>query len=144
MTNSEPPSPVLFFDTLVAYQDTAALKAALELRLFTAIGQACATAAELAAGLEVFPEALRANLERTRGAIVAERVAVALAPELGKASAKDLLARVSADGRPFADAVCAELDTHSLDVGDLLDPAGYLGAADLLVSRALARYEQMR
>ncbi|HKN53605.1 MAG TPA: adenylosuccinate lyase family protein, partial [Amycolatopsis sp.] len=107
-------------------------------------GGAAATAAELAAGLEVFPEALRANLERTRGAIVAERVAVALAPELGKASAKDLLARVSADGRPFADAVCAELDTHSLDVGDLLDPAGYLGAADLLVSRALARYEQMR
>jgi 2-polyprenyl-3-methyl-5-hydroxy-6-metoxy-1,4-benzoquinol methylase len=49
MSNSEPPSPVLFFDTLVAYQDTDALKAALELRLFTAVGQARATAAELAA-----------------------------------------------------------------------------------------------
>jgi 2-polyprenyl-3-methyl-5-hydroxy-6-metoxy-1,4-benzoquinol methylase len=49
MSNSEPPSPVLFFDTLLAYQDTAALKAALELKLFTAIGQANATAAEIAA-----------------------------------------------------------------------------------------------
>src|SRR5213595_4343833 len=49
MSKSDPPSPVLFFDTLAAYQGTAALKAALELRLFTAIGQACATAAELAA-----------------------------------------------------------------------------------------------
>jgi ubiquinone/menaquinone biosynthesis C-methylase UbiE len=39
----------LFFDTLVAYQDTAALKTALELRLFTAIGQSGATAPELAA-----------------------------------------------------------------------------------------------
>ena len=49
MSNSEPPSPVLFFDTLLAYQNTAALKAALDLKLFTAIGQASATAAELAA-----------------------------------------------------------------------------------------------
>ena len=48
MRNSEPPSPVLFFDTLTAYQDTAALKAALELALFTAISQSGATAAELA------------------------------------------------------------------------------------------------
>src|SRR5664279_5427788 len=48
MSNTEPPSPVLFFNTLVAYQDTAALKAALELGLFTAIGQSQATATELA------------------------------------------------------------------------------------------------
>lgn len=43
-----PPSPDLFFDTLVAYQNTAALKAALELKLFSAIGQARRTADELA------------------------------------------------------------------------------------------------
>ena len=49
MSTTEPPSPVLFFDTLIAYQNTAALKAALELKLFTAIGQSRATAAELAA-----------------------------------------------------------------------------------------------
>jgi 2-polyprenyl-3-methyl-5-hydroxy-6-metoxy-1,4-benzoquinol methylase len=49
MSNPEPPSPVLFFDTLTAYQNTAALKAALDLKLFTAIGQSRATAAELAA-----------------------------------------------------------------------------------------------
>jgi 2-polyprenyl-3-methyl-5-hydroxy-6-metoxy-1,4-benzoquinol methylase len=48
MSDFEPPSPVLFFDTLIAYQNTAALKAALELGLFTAIGQIHATAAELA------------------------------------------------------------------------------------------------
>jgi ubiquinone/menaquinone biosynthesis C-methylase UbiE len=48
MSNSEPPSPVLFFETLVAYQNTAALKAALELKVFTEIGQTRMTAAELA------------------------------------------------------------------------------------------------
>jgi cyclopropane fatty-acyl-phospholipid synthase-like methyltransferase len=48
MSNSNPPSPVLFFETLVAYQNTAALKAALELKLFTAIGGTQMTAAELA------------------------------------------------------------------------------------------------
>lgn len=37
MTQS-PPSPVLFLNTIVGYQRTAALKAAIELALFTAIG----------------------------------------------------------------------------------------------------------
>jgi predicted O-methyltransferase YrrM len=49
MSTTEPPSPVLFFATLIAYQNTAALQAALELKLFTAIGQSRATSEELAA-----------------------------------------------------------------------------------------------
>ncbi|MGH9600911.1 MAG: methyltransferase [Terriglobales bacterium] len=42
------PSPVLFFETINAYQRTAALKTALELNLFTTIGEGAATAPELA------------------------------------------------------------------------------------------------
>jgi ubiquinone/menaquinone biosynthesis C-methylase UbiE len=38
------PSPVLFFETLSAYERTEALKAAVELDLFTAIGEGAATA----------------------------------------------------------------------------------------------------
>src|SRR5438105_9460492 len=49
MSSSQPPSPLLFFKTLTAYQNTAALKAALDLKLFTALGQARLTAAEIAA-----------------------------------------------------------------------------------------------
>jgi len=49
MSTTEPPSPVLFFDTLIAYQNTAAIRAALDLKLFTAIGPSNATAAALAA-----------------------------------------------------------------------------------------------
>jgi ubiquinone/menaquinone biosynthesis C-methylase UbiE len=44
-----PPSPQLFFETMNAFQRTGALKAAIDLGLFTAIGSAPATAAEIAA-----------------------------------------------------------------------------------------------
>lgn len=43
-----PPSPQLFFETVNAYQRTAALKAAVDLGLFTTIGGTSATAAEIA------------------------------------------------------------------------------------------------
>ena len=58
-TPESAPSPVLFFDTLTAYQDTAALKAALELKLFTAIGQSGATAAALAAKCDAAERGIR-------------------------------------------------------------------------------------
>jgi ubiquinone/menaquinone biosynthesis C-methylase UbiE len=59
MSKSEPPSPVLFFETLVAYQNSAALKAALELELFTAIGRSQMTAAELAAACRAAERGIR-------------------------------------------------------------------------------------
>jgi len=43
-----PPSPVRFLDTLVGYQRSAALKAAIELALFTAIGEGNRSAAAIA------------------------------------------------------------------------------------------------
>lgn len=48
MTDDATPSPELFFQTLTAYQKTAALKAALDLNLFTALGETPSTAGELA------------------------------------------------------------------------------------------------
>jgi 2-polyprenyl-3-methyl-5-hydroxy-6-metoxy-1,4-benzoquinol methylase len=42
------PSPLLFFQTINAYQRTEALKAAIELDVFTAIGEGAGTAAEIA------------------------------------------------------------------------------------------------
>jgi ubiquinone/menaquinone biosynthesis C-methylase UbiE len=46
------PSPELFFQTINSYQRTAAVKAAIELDVFSAIGGAGATAAEVAARCE--------------------------------------------------------------------------------------------
>jgi len=48
MAGTPGPSPALFFETVTAYQRTAALKAAIELDLFTAMAQAPATAASIA------------------------------------------------------------------------------------------------
>jgi 2-polyprenyl-3-methyl-5-hydroxy-6-metoxy-1,4-benzoquinol methylase len=48
MNTNNPPSPDLFFDTLTAYQKTAALKAAIDLNLFTSLADAPATAAQVA------------------------------------------------------------------------------------------------
>jgi predicted O-methyltransferase YrrM len=45
------PSPLLFFDTINAYQKSAALKAAIELDLFSALANRSASAAELATAL---------------------------------------------------------------------------------------------
>jgi ubiquinone/menaquinone biosynthesis C-methylase UbiE len=47
-TTEQPPSPVLFFHTLTAYQKSFAVKAALDLGVFTAIGDTPATAGEIA------------------------------------------------------------------------------------------------
>ena len=43
------PSPELYFETMFAHQRTAAMKAALELELFTAIDEGAGTVREIAA-----------------------------------------------------------------------------------------------
>jgi 3-carboxy-cis,cis-muconate cycloisomerase len=88
-------------------------------------GGAAHTAAELAEGLRVFPARLAANLALSKGAIVAERLSVVL----GKAATKELLA--------------SEGSLDELVDAELLDPAGYLGAAGELVDRVLARHAEL-
>lgn len=59
MEKNDAASPVKIFETLTAYQDTAALKAAIELDLFTAIGENGGTAAELATRCNAAERGLR-------------------------------------------------------------------------------------
>ncbi|MFE2632372.1 3-carboxy-cis,cis-muconate cycloisomerase, partial [Streptomyces sp. NPDC059374] len=88
-------------------------------------------AAELAEGLRVRPDVMRAHLDLTGGAVVSERLSAELAAELGRARAKELLARLAAEGRPLAEA--PEL------AGADLDPTHYTGSAGALTDRALER-----
>lgn len=53
------PSPALLFDTINAYQKTAAIKAAVELDVFTAIGDVPATAETIAAHCRASPRGIR-------------------------------------------------------------------------------------
>ncbi|NEA62866.1 adenylosuccinate lyase family protein [Streptomyces sp. SID12488] len=111
-------------------------------------GGAAHTAVELAEGLIVHPERMLANLGLTGGAIVTERLAVVLAPVLGKAHAKKLLATASAEAADTGRTIGEVLSGHPglsacftpAELSGLLDPTRYTGAADALVDRALRRY----
>jgi hypothetical protein len=56
---TQQPSPELFFETMNAYQRTAALKAAIELDLFTAIGEGAQTVEALAQRCETSERGMR-------------------------------------------------------------------------------------
>ncbi|MFE9256707.1 lyase family protein [Streptomyces sp. NPDC006879] len=109
-------------------------------------GGAARTAAELAAGLEVRPLRMRANLDLTRSQVVSERIAAVLAPRLGKAPAKRLLTQAASDattqGRHLAEVLAESAELSGLldavEIADLCEPAGYTGAAQALVDRALS------
>ncbi|MFB7334323.1 adenylosuccinate lyase family protein [Streptomyces adustus] len=109
------------------------------------------TAARLAEGLDVFPDHMLRNLRLTGGAVVSERLNAVLAPLLGKAAAKRLLADVAREAvttrRSFEEVLAASPDLASASelpdgtkLADLLDPANYLGAAEELVERVLHRH----
>jgi 3-carboxy-cis,cis-muconate cycloisomerase len=114
-------------------------------------GGAAFTAAALVEGLRVFPARLAANLELGGGTIVAERLNVVLAPVLGKAAAKALLARIAGQAAAgegsFAELLRAAPEVAASFSPDtltsLLNPADYLGASDELVDRVLARWAEL-
>jgi 3-carboxy-cis,cis-muconate cycloisomerase len=113
--------------------------------LLEATGSAAAWLRDCLENLEVDAGRMRANLDLTHGALLAERVTTALAPALGRGAAHELVQEAAqqafADERALGD-VLAENDdvTAHLDrdeIARLLDPAGYLGATGELIDRAL-------
>jgi len=116
------------------------------------VGTAAELAAELAEGLDARPEKMAENLALTHGLVVSERLVSVLEPLLGRSEAHKVLTSAShtavADGVSLAEALGEEPDIKTLidddrlsadGLAELLDPAGYLGAAPELVDRALQR-----
>ena len=101
---------------------------------------------DIAEGLEVDGERMRANLDTTHGLIMAEAVTMALAEKLGKADAHHLIEDASrqavASKRHLRDVladdkrVTAHLDAARLT--KLFDPLAYQGASQALIDRLLA------
>jgi len=108
-------------------------------------GGAVEAAADVVAGLDVNDDRMRANLDASGGLVLAERISFALTPRLGRSQAHEVVAE-AAQARSFRDALAADaragLTEEELDV--LLDPVGYLGAAEALVDRVLRAYEAAR
>lgn len=99
------------------------------------------------AGLEVHPDRMRANLDLSRGLIVAEAVMMAAAPALGRQRAHDVVYEACraalARNVPLAEAlgtfpeIVAALGGAEA-VAARCDPANYLGLAPAMVDRLLA------
>ncbi len=103
-------------------------------------------AADALESLSVDPDRMRANLAASRGALLAEAVAMALAESIGKHEAHACVAaacrRAAEEGRPLADALAeAPAVGHHLDrarIDELLSPDNYLGVSRGFIERALA------
>ena len=102
-------------------------------------------AATIAQGMRVDPERMRANLDVTGGAIVAEAVMMGLAPYLGRLEAHHAVKHACdlalAEKLPLAEAlardpvVSSRLDSAA--IARLTDPAGYLGSTQAFIDRIL-------
>jgi 3-carboxy-cis,cis-muconate cycloisomerase len=105
-----------------------------------------AAVVDIAEGMEVDVARMRANLDATRGLIMAEAVAMALAEKIGKSDAHHLVEAASkkavADKKHLRDVLAADAKvTAHLDAGTLaklLDPMAYQGASQALIDRLLA------
>jgi 3-carboxy-cis,cis-muconate cycloisomerase len=101
---------------------------------------AAARGAALASGIRFDTARARANLDLTRGLIVAERLSLALKPRIGAARFEQLIASATAGG-DLKQLVTVLPEASDLDVDALVDPANYLGLA-LQVTDAAVRAAQ--
>lgn len=102
-------------------------------------------------GLEVHPEAMRKNLELTRGAIVSEAVMMGLGPMIGRQVAHDLvydvcreLAQEKDSQRSLFDLLCdhrgiTESGIEKEQLERLCDPANYTGLSEEMTYRVTGR-----
>jgi len=109
-------------------------------------------AVTLAGGLDVRPDRMRANLERTRGLIMAEAVMMALGAGLGRPEAHHRIdaacKRARADDTHLRDAVLADAAIMAhlspQQVEALFSPTSYLGSAGAFVDAALAAHTRSK
>ena len=103
---------------------------------------------EATEGLEVHPERLQENLERTGGMLLAENVTTLASGKLGRLEAHDLVEAACRRALQNGEHLRAELvrdrrireALSEEEIDAALDPAGYLGSAGAFVDRALELY----
>jgi 3-carboxy-cis,cis-muconate cycloisomerase len=107
---------------------------------------------EIARGMEVNQEKMRANLEASDGLVMSEAVSVALADRIGRDRAHDLIEKASrraiADKRHLGaimksdQEICKHLTESQID--NLMDPRNYLGSARKMIDRVLGEPDAAR
>ncbi|WP_185049734.1 3-carboxy-cis,cis-muconate cycloisomerase [Thermocatellispora tengchongensis] len=105
-------------------------------------GSAASWMREVLEGLRVDPERMRANLELTGGLPMAEHVVAALGGGPDARRTVDAACAAAVErGVPLREALIEEnvaLTPEEIDAA--LDPAGYLGSAEVFIDRALAAH----
>jgi 3-carboxy-cis,cis-muconate cycloisomerase len=112
---------------------------------------ALAAVVEIAQGLEIDVERLRANLEMTGGQIMAEAVSFALAAKIGRADAhalvRELSQQAAREKRPFKELLLGDLRVKSqlggIEIEKLFLPLTYQGSAQTFIDRLVVS-SQMR
>jgi 3-carboxy-cis,cis-muconate cycloisomerase len=111
---------------------------------------ALAAIVDIAEGLEVDAARMRANLDTTRGLIMAEAVTMALAEKIGKSEAHHLVEAASkkavAEKKHLREVLTGDtevakwLDARKL--ADLFEPMAYQGVSQPLIDRLLASLDE--
>ena len=121
--------------------------------IFVLVDEVVRSGTELFTGLQVFPQAMRKNLDAARGLIMAEPVMLALVERgMGRQEGHELVRRAAmaaeTTGKEFRDTLLAEpaiaklLNPAELDA--LLDPANYIGVSEQIVKNVVAEVRQRR
>jgi 3-carboxy-cis,cis-muconate cycloisomerase len=120
--------------------------------LFCATGAAVERVRLAVSGLEVDAARMRANLDITRGLLMAESLSMVLAAHLGKQEAHHVVQAAcnraverGSDLESVARAdpqISAALSADQITAA--LDPAGYLGSSGLFINRALADFTTLQ
>ena len=113
-------------------------------------GSGLAAMAEVLDGLQIDEQAMRANLERSRGLVYSENVSLHLSRGLGKQAAHALtekLCEIAArEGKNLIDVVRADPQAvAALDAGEianLFDPESCFGSAPAMIERSLAEWSR--
>lgn len=116
--------------------------------LFRYTASAVARVQHLLAHLHVDVTRMQSNLAATRGLVMAESLAMALAPHIGRAKAQSVVKatceHAMQTGSELQQAAQADktisATLSSIELAHALDPTNYLGMTDAFIDRALAAY----
>ena len=114
--------------------------------IFRLAAGALAHMKQVVGGLEVHPDQMLRNANRTRGLVLAEAVAFALRKKMGREKSHKIVEeaarRAAQDGSDFAEVLLSYPDVGShlsrAELSRLLDPANYLGSAVEMTEKVLS------
>jgi 3-carboxy-cis,cis-muconate cycloisomerase len=118
--------------------------------LLCAAASGLAAVSEVLAGLEVRPEAMAANLDRTQGLVFSEAVALRLGQTLGKSAAhaltEKLCARAVQEGQHLRDIMRFDAEVSKIvppaELEALFDARRAFGSAGAMIDRVLATWRE--